>query len=1290
MAMKHCYYILLSAICAVALFSCQKETEVPDMSDDGIVPSGYVLEKLTAVSDQTKTTVDNGVTLWSADDQIKVICSDGSASNFTIQSGAGTNTGDFQGLVPEGKTAVYAVYPAANYASVSGSTVKVNIPASQTGVFGAGNLAVAKVDSDDHSMAFKNVNAFISFTIPATITKVVISSVSGADLVGTLSVSCSGDDPTAGAVENGASSVTTTFPNANGGTYYISVAPGVNHPKGLLMTYYKGEAVSGTYYLNKNITTAANSNITMGAVETEGNYYVTVSGAGNHTGMDWSNAFSASEMWKRLSLNAAQQLDPEAEGADPESKEAKIAAINGATFHMGAGEYDFAADPTIRLNEGASEPIVLHFKGGYPAAGGTQDLSLYRADIVGDNNHHALRLRGVLTVSFEGIGFTKGKISADNRGTLDLNASGEGTTLNVSMSYCYVGNNKNTSIDDDTHENHNQGAGLYLYSVSSFTADHVTFENNSAYAAAGVFVRECSPVFTNCTFSNNVAYNKAAAVYTTGTSDATVAASFTGCTFSNNESLAYQGAALQQNKGTNTFTNCTFTNNVSVDSAASGTDVGYGGAINVSSGDLTITGGTFSGNEGIWGGAIMYGADGKTLSISGTTFSGNSATKDGGALELGKGSVELTNCTFTGNEALHDDIARTSGDGYGGAVDCYSATNLSVSGGSFSGNVAWRGGAMNINTTGSVSLTGVTFTANGSSDYTRAGGAIYGKKNWTITNCTFGGANATDANKAKFGGAINHVKHDGNFGVVTLKGGVFRNNVALECGGAICEESSMKIERSSGVGTLFQDNKVTAETAVDCGGGAIWAETYSTSSNKNVKVTGAVFKGNEAFSGGACLVYGNSSGLYLTECTFGGENSGDGNYARGNSGDGGGGSLYMDKKSYSTFTRCTITGDHAKRYGGSVYAHTNGGNFIAEGCTFTDCYSSGGWGGAINTFKGKMDKVEIKGCSFIGCHSDCGGAVLCRISEGKFIITDYNNTGCLFQGNYANHATSVYQGGAVQLEGAATVTDGVSSLRVTIWKARFIGNYAGQGGAIYAKSTGKPDVYIDRCSFDGNYITKKWGPVIATDGVNRFQMNNCTIRNSYTTNTSAENQTDLKPSWVAIDGLPADGLVTISNTTIIGDPQYSADGSSFTPLPTGNGLVAIWGSQPNYLINNIIVPNTASVASVRGTGSETVNLRYNQLGTVASIAETDLGGNVKNLKASNIGSLSWTDNCWQWNGKINGNTPAMTTATDVLDRLNAVNAAFVTWIAEPDDHYDYYGVNRGDGSWWPGAYQAAN
>ena len=1276
--MKHLFRIMMCAAIAGALVSCdRKELAAPEAADL-IVPEGYHVQELRAFSADTKTARDeNGHTVWVANDRIMVYWTTGDTP-ADCYSGEDSGTATFRAVIPDGYEVLYASYPedVNTELTLGADEIKVEIGSEQPGSFSAGNIAVAKADGD--MLNFFNVNAFLCFDIPGSdITKVVAESVSGAALAGKQVVSFAGENPALGAQSDPSSSITMTV--SGSGRYYMSILPGVQHESGILLKYYKGDDISGTYYLDKDITTVRNKIYAFGEFEPDGNYYVTVAGAGNKNGTSWEDAFSKDQMWALLS----------SEGLDEEIA-AKVAAIDGATFHMGAGEYNFADDPTIRFNEGATEPVVLHFKGGYPAAGGAQDLSLYRADIIGDNAHLALRIFGVMDVSFEGIGFTKGLVDADNVGTLDLNASDEATTLNVSMSYCYVGNNKNASADDASHENHNQGAGLHINALSSFTADHVTFENNSAYAGAGVFVRDCNPVFTNCTFNNNVAYNKAAAVYTTGTDNASVAASFTDCTFSNNESLAYQGAALQQNHGTNSFTNCTFTNNVAVDSAASGADVGYGGAINVSGGDLTITGGTFSGNKGIWGGAVTHSAS-STLSITGTTFSANSATKDGGALELSKGTIEITDCTFTDNEALHDNMDRTEGDGYGGAIDCFSATNISIKGGSFSGNIAWRGGALNLNTSGSASVTDVTFTANGSSEYTRAGGAIYGKQNWTVTDCTFGGENEADANKAKFGGAINHVKHkvDGatKNGLVTLKGGVFRNNVANECGGAICEESGMKIERSNGEGTLFQNNKVTAETAVDCGGGAIWAETYSTSSNKNVKVTGAVFKGNEAFSGGACLVYGNSSGLYLTECTFGGENSGDGNYARGNSGDGGGGSLYMDKKSYSTFTRCTITGDHAKRYGGSVYAHTNGGNFIAEGCTFTDCYSSNGWGGAINTYKGKMEKLEIKGCSFIGCHSNTGGAVLCRISEGKLAITDYNNNGCLFQGNYADHATSTYQGGALQLEGAATVTDGTSSLRVTIWKARFIGNYAGQGGAIYAKSSGKPDIYIDRCSFDGNYITKRWGPVVATDGVNRFQMNNCTIRNSYTTSTDADNQTALRPSWVAIDGLPADGLVTISNTTIIGDPQYSADGSSFTPLPTGNGLVAIWGSQPNYLINNIIVPNTASVASVIGTGSETVDLRYNQLGSVASMVQTDSGGNVTGLTASDIDGLAWTDDCWQWSGTIGGSAPAMTTATDVIDRLNTVNAAFVTWIASPDDHYDYYGNNRGDGSWWPGAYQ---
>ena len=201
-------------------------------------------------------------------------------------------------------------------------------------------------------------------------------------------------------------------------------------------------------------------------------------------------------------------------------------------------------------------------------------------------------------------------------------------------------------------------------------------------------------------------------------------------------------------------------------------------------------------------------------------------------------------------------------------------------------------------------------------------------------------------------------------------------------------------------------------------------------------------------------------------------------------------------------------------------------------------------------------------------------------------------------------------------------------------------------------------------------------------------MNNCTIRNSYT--TSSDGQPDW-PSWLCIDGFPDDGVASISNRTIIGNVQYSADGSSFTPLTTdeAGALVAFWGSQPNYLINNIIVPNSASVTAVCGTGSETVDLYYNQLGTVSKMVQTDSGGNVTGLTASSFDGLAWTSGLWQWSGTSGGSAPSKITASNFISRLTSINSAYVDWLATPDIRYDYRGVDRGDGEsqWWPGAYQ---
>ena len=174
-AMKKNTIVLGCILCAFTLFSCQKEENnpiettpkeiIPTGTVEEDVPAGYSQLTLSAVSDDTKTTLDGTTVKWKTEDQIKVYCSDGTASDFTLVGEGGSATGSFAGLVPSGKTALYAIYPNDLYSSVSEATVHVTIPATQDGVFGNANIAVAKIDAETLDMAFKNVNAFIGFTL---------------------------------------------------------------------------------------------------------------------------------------------------------------------------------------------------------------------------------------------------------------------------------------------------------------------------------------------------------------------------------------------------------------------------------------------------------------------------------------------------------------------------------------------------------------------------------------------------------------------------------------------------------------------------------------------------------------------------------------------------------------------------------------------------------------------------------------------------------------------------------------------------------------------------------------------------------------------------------------------------------------------------------------------------------------------------------------------------------------------------------------------------------------------
>lgn len=481
--MKKIFNAFLCTLCTVTIFSCQKEIDQPERPGNQIITEDYTLQTFTAISDATKTTVNgSGETVWSTSDQIKVVLDDGTAVDADLTDGANTTTGIFAGMVPNGKTALYAVYPAAAYTSVSGSTVNVAVAAEQAGTFAAGNIAVAKVASDN-SMSFNNVNSFLVFQLKSgsEVTKVEVTSVDGSALVGTVPVDCSGATPTAGAATSPASTVSMT--TSGEGTYYMSIASGSTHAKGLKMTYYKGTVETGVYYLNRNMPIAANRMYTLGEVETDRNYYVSLDGAGTKDGMSWTNAMSASTMWKKIHLA----------GTDADTDAAKFAAINGATFNLAAGTYNWGAGAEINIAE--SETVTFTIKG----ESGTIFTGDDDADGTGD--HRILTLGGNMNVTFNGIRFEKGNATDGNGGAVNING-GKWTFTGCTFS----GN----EAKDNGGAINISGGSATIYK-STFSGNEAGGNGGAINVAEGTKV-EILKAASNNQFTSNVAEGKGGAV----------------------------------------------------------------------------------------------------------------------------------------------------------------------------------------------------------------------------------------------------------------------------------------------------------------------------------------------------------------------------------------------------------------------------------------------------------------------------------------------------------------------------------------------------------------------------------------------------------------------------------------------------------------------------------------------------------------------------------------------------------------------------------------------------------
>ena len=150
------------------------------------------------------------------------------------------------------------------------------------------------------------------------------------------------------------------------------------------------------------------------------------------------------------------------------------------------------------------------------------------------------------------------------------------------------------------------GGAVYVGTSENVSFEYCTFESNTASSCGGaVYIKpSATATFSNCTFNSNTAIYYGGAVYI----ERSGTGSFSDCTFEGNSANTRGGAI--DSSGTADITNCTFTSNKTKNTT------GYGGAINIDSGTMTISSITCSGNTATTGKDI-YISD-ATLNIGGT------------------------------------------------------------------------------------------------------------------------------------------------------------------------------------------------------------------------------------------------------------------------------------------------------------------------------------------------------------------------------------------------------------------------------------------------------------------------------------------------------------------------------------------------------------------------------------------------------------------------------------------------------------------------------------------------
>ena len=476
-----------------------------------------------------------------------------------------------------------------------------------------------------------------------------------------------------------------------------------------------------------------------------------------------------------------------------------------------------------------------------------------------------------------------------------------------------------------------------------------------------------------------------------------------------------------------------------------------GGGVMVSGGsEFTMSGGTISGNNAdtdneYWGGGgifINQEVGGETpagivgrFRMSGGNITGNTTRSHGCGIHA-TGIVEISGGTISGNKPSDwneyepsdwnaDFTEKTFGGGiyvrYGNA-----GASLTMTGGTIENNVAANGGGVYIRD-------GINFNM--------SSGMIRNNRALTQMAIKYDETDPSKPTRSNGGGGV-FVSETCHF---TLSGGEITENKTTGFGNGVNSQGTFTM---NGNGSINNNRPADWKEGVDYTyntyGGGVFIYSTPTQAASVFNMTGGTISDNIGASGGAVMVYDNST-FNMSGGTL------SGNTALGTGGLGNGGAIYVNSSTSTfEFNGGTISGNSSLRYGGAININA-GANLILNAGTIQN--NSSNYGGGISQETGSCSMNVGQGIILKeNIASQNGGGLFVEMGEMTL-------NGCTIDGNTASG-----NGGGIALSPKTNSTG--STIVLIQGNATISNNIADQtGGAVYLEGG---DITVNTCSIDNN------------------------------------------------------------------------------------------------------------------------------------------------------------------------------------------------------------------------------